>query len=59
MITFPWIDVNSLLERCWWLIKELGIGYDDLMMMPLEELDWFYDRQVQYEIDKQQAQGIA
>lgn len=29
------------------------------MTMPLEELDWFYDRQVQYEIDKQQAQGIA
>lgn len=29
------------------------------MTMPLEELDWFYDRQVQYEIDKQQVQGIA
>jgi hypothetical protein len=37
-------------------MKELHISYNDLMLMPLEELDWFYERQIKFQLERQEAQ---
>jgi hypothetical protein len=32
-------------------MKEIGISYSDLESMPIEYIEWFYDREVQHKID--------
>lgn len=38
-------------------MTHLHLGYNDLESMPLEYLDWFYDRQIKEYVDKQQNNG--
>lgn len=40
-------------------MTHLHLGYNDLESMPLEYIDWFYDRQVKDYVDKQQNNGSA
>jgi hypothetical protein len=32
-------------------MKEIGMSYNDLENMPMEYLEWFYDRELQHKID--------
>lgn len=38
-------------------MHHLKIGYNDIMEMPWEYVEWFYDRHSQYLIDLEQAQN--
>ena len=55
MITFPLFDMSSILEQMWYLIKEVGFTYNDINQMPFEELEWFYNREIQYQVDMQKS----
>ena len=33
-------------------MKELHLSYQDLQMMPMEYIEWFQDRQIQYIVDE-------
>ena len=45
-------NINDILEREWWLMYHLHIGYNDIENMSWEYVEWFYNRQVQEIIDK-------
>jgi hypothetical protein len=49
---FPHFDINEILEREWWLMHHLNLGYNDIESMPWEYFDWFYDRHLQHLIDE-------
>ena len=53
---FPLIDVNDILEKEWWLMTHLKLGYLDLESMPLEYMDWLYDRELKDYLEKQGGQ---
>lgn len=54
-ITFPRFNLNDILEREWWLMHNLNLGYQDIQTMPWEFIEWFYNKHVQYLVDKQKA----
>lgn len=33
-------------------MKELHLSYQDLQTMPMEYIEWFQDRQIQYIVDE-------
>lgn len=37
-------------------MTHLKLGYSDLENMPIEELDWFYERELKEIIDRQKEQ---
>jgi hypothetical protein len=50
-------DSNDILEREWWLMNHLKLGYQDIETIPWEEVEWFYNRHTQYLIDIQKEQN--
>ena len=55
MTTFPLLSLNSILEREYFLITQLHLGYNEVENMPLEFTEWFYKRRVQDIVDEQEA----
>ena len=56
---FPRFNINDVLEREWWLMYQLKLGYNDICSMPWEYVEWFYNRQIQQLVDLEQAQEKA
>ena len=52
-------DLNDVLEREWWLMRQLKQGYNDIENMPWEYVEWFYNRQTQYLINLEKAKQEA
>lgn len=49
--------MNDILEREWWLMHHLNIGYNDICEMPWDYFEWFYDRQVQFLVDEEKKRA--
>jgi hypothetical protein len=47
--------LNDILEREWWLMHHLNLGYQDICSMPWEYFEWFYNRHTQHLIDLENA----
>ena len=56
-ISFPQYSLNDILEREWWIINNLKIGYNDLCNMPWEYIEWFYNRHIQYLVDQEKKRN--
>ena len=56
---FPLFDLNDILEREWWLMYHLKLGFNDIQSMPWDELEWFYNRHNQHLIDMEREQNEA
>ena len=52
---FPRFELTDILEREWWLMDNLHLGYNDLQSMPWEFVDWYYNRHIQHLVDKRKA----
>jgi len=52
---FPRFELTDILEREWWLMANLHMGYNDIKEMPWEFVDWFYNRHIQDLVDKKKA----
>ena len=50
---FPLLDINDILEKEWWLMRHLKLGYHDIDEMPWEYIEWLYNRHSQFLIDEQ------
>jgi hypothetical protein len=40
-------------------MKELNLSFIDLESMPMEYIEWFYDRQLKYKMDLQKNNNKA
>ena len=56
---FPRFDLNDVLEREWWLMYHLKLGFNDIQSIPWDELDWLYNRHNQHLIELEQQQNEA
>jgi predicted protein tyrosine phosphatase len=46
------------MEREWWLMRHLNLGFNDIESMPWDQFEWFHDRHVQHLIDLQKKQQM-
>ena len=58
-ITFLRFELTEILEREWWLMYLLKLGFNDIQSMPWDELEWFYNRHNQHLIDMEREQNEA
>lgn len=52
-------DLNDILEREWWLMYHLKLGYEDVISMPWDYFEWFHNRHSQHLIDLEKEQKEA